>query len=144
MIKLSKQASELADAAAERAIRNRTDIGPTEKLHVCQSRRGQGIYRENLHGFEKGCRVTGVTDPAHLRASHIKPWRVCSNFERLDGNNGLLLSPHVDHLFDRDFISFKDCGTLMISSCFHSAVLSAWEFRLIMSRYHFDLSSWLI
>ncbi|EKX55903.1 putative type II restriction endonuclease [Rhodobacter sp. AKP1] len=121
-----EQASELADATAEHAIRNRTDIGPTEKLQLCQSRRGQGIYRKNLQGFERGCRVTGVTDATHLKASHIKPWRACSNFERLDGNNGLLLSPHVDHLFDRGFISFENCGRLIISSSLHLAVLSAW------------------
>ena len=46
-------------------------------------------------------------------ASHIKPWRVCSNAERLDGNNGLLLSPHVDKLFDQGWISFADDGTVL-------------------------------
>ena len=40
-----------------------------------------------------------------LVASHIKPWRNCDNSERLSGANGLLLSPHVDKLFDRHWIS---------------------------------------
>lgn len=37
------------------------------------------------------------------------------NRERLNGNNGLLLSPHVDHLFDRGYISFEDNGDVLLS-----------------------------
>jgi hypothetical protein len=29
------------------------------------------------------------------------PWRDSSNEQRLDGENGLLLTPTVDHLFDK-------------------------------------------
>lgn len=36
--------------------------------------------------------------------------------ERLVRNNGLMLSPHVDHLFDNGYISFDDSGRMMISS----------------------------
>jgi putative restriction endonuclease len=51
-----------------------------------------------------------------LIASHIKPWRACkSAAERLDGMNGLLLTPDADHLFDRGFISFLDHGEVMVS-----------------------------
>lgn len=35
--------------------------------------------------------------------------------ERLDGNNGLLLSPNIDLLFDRGYISFSDNGAILIS-----------------------------
>lgn len=99
----------------EREIRNRTDLSATEKLQLVRSRRGQGVYRRNLEGFEKACRITGVTNKRHLRASHIKPWRAGSTFEKLDGNNGLLLSPHIDHLFDQGYISFSDDGTLLVA-----------------------------
>ena len=74
------------------------------------ARRGQGKFRENVAKFEQRCRITGVDDSRFLIASHIKPWRSSSNPERLDGENGLLLSPNVDHLFDRGFISFQDDG----------------------------------
>jgi putative restriction endonuclease len=47
--------------------------------------------------------------------SHIKPWRDSENAERLDGENGLLLTPSIDHLFDRGFISFKNDGAVLIS-----------------------------
>jgi putative restriction endonuclease len=45
----------------------------------------------------------------------VKPWRDSSNEERLDGENGLLLTPTIDHLFDKGFISFEDKGALIVS-----------------------------
>ena len=65
--------------------------------------------------IERRCRVTGVTHLEHLRASHCKPWRDASNEERLDGENGLLLTPNADHLFDRGFIGFENNGDVLIS-----------------------------
>ena len=68
--------------------------------------------------------MTKVDRPEHLRASHCKPWRDCANSdERLDGENGLLLTPSIDHLFDRGFISFKNDGTLLISPVAHRVSL---------------------
>jgi len=64
---------------------------------------------------ESACRITKVDNPAHLVGSHIKPWRDATNDERLDGENGLLLTPTIDHLFDRGFISFQNDGKLLIS-----------------------------
>jgi hypothetical protein len=117
---------EEAETSVSLEIKNRTDIGETQKLQLVQSRRGQGVYRKNLEGFEKACRVTGLSDLQHLRASHIKPWRASSDFEKLDGNNGLLLSPHVDHLFDRGFISAEDDGNLLVSSLVGADTLGLW------------------
>jgi len=111
----------------EREIKNRTDIDVTEKYQLVRSRVGQGQYRSNLERHEAGCRVTGVTDKRFLTASHIKPWAKSDDFEKLDGNNGLLLSPHIDRLFDRGFISFEDSGHLILSSSLPSDVVSAWK-----------------
>nr|WP_272490457.1 HNH endonuclease signature motif containing protein [Rhizobium leguminosarum] len=81
------------------------------------ARRGQGLFRENVERLEKECRLTGVTNRMLLIASHIKPWRSCLTAqERLDGNNGLLLTPDADFLFDRGFISFDDSGRPILSS----------------------------
>ena len=77
--------------------------------------------------YEKQCRVTGLKDKTHLTASHIKPWRKSDNREKIDGNNGLLLSPHVDRLFDHGFISFSDFGELLISSKLNQDVLKFWN-----------------
>jgi putative restriction endonuclease len=59
----------------------------------------------------------------HLIGSHCKPWRDSTNEERLNGENGLLMTPSIDHLFDRGFISFEDKGTLIISPVAHRASL---------------------
>lgn len=109
------EANEASEEEVERELLNRTDLNETEKLQLAKSRRGQGTYRRNLEGFEKNCRITHVANRRHLRASHIKPWRASTTFEKLDGNNGLLLSPHIDHLFDQGFISFTDDGALLVS-----------------------------
>jgi hypothetical protein len=115
-----------SEEQVETAIRNRTDLTETEKLQLVKARRGQGLYRKNLEGFERACRLTGVSDLRHLRASHIKPWRASTSVQKLDGNNGLLLSPHVDHLFDWGFISFNDDGTLLVAECFDREILRRW------------------
>lgn len=91
----------------------------TEKQALVLARRGQGVFRDRVQGIEKSCRVTGVNRPEHLRASHIKPWRDSTNEERLEGENGLLLTPSIDHLFDRGFISFEGGGRLIVSPVAH-------------------------
>ena len=69
--------------------------------------------------IELRCRITGVDNPIHRVASHCKPWRDSTNEERLNGENGLLLTPSIDHLFDRGFIGFEDSGRLVISPVAH-------------------------
>jgi putative restriction endonuclease len=79
---------------------------------------------------ERRCRITGVSNPEHLRASHCKPWRDSSNEERLDGENGLLLTPSIDHLFDRGFIGFEGSGRLLISPVAHKPSLEKMGVRV--------------
>jgi hypothetical protein len=99
----------------EQSISQDATIGSTEKEALVLARRGQGRFRSNVQLVENRCRVTGVDRPEHLIASHTKPWRKCSNEERLNGENGLLLTPTIDHLFDKGFISFERAGRLLIS-----------------------------
>jgi len=101
--------------------------GDLEKVQITKARRGQGIFRTNVRLVEHSCRLTGVENIKHLRASHIKPWKDSSGVEKIDGNNGLLLSPHVDHLFDRGFISFKNSGDLIFSNQLNPLVLNQWS-----------------
>ena len=117
---------EFADEIAEQSIHQRIDIGPTDKATLIKARRGQGVYRTNLERVEGKCRVCGLLDRRHLRASHIKPWRDSSDAEKLDGFNGLLLSPHLGHLFDRGYISFANEGDLLVSRYLNPAVLYCW------------------
>lgn len=91
------------------------DIPDTERVALIKSRVGQGRFKANVSRHESHCRVTLVSNPVHLIASHIKPWRESNNEERLTAENGLLLTPSIDHLFDRGFISFDDSGETLIS-----------------------------
>lgn len=115
------------EISEEKKLWQRDDIPQTQKEQLIKARLGQGIFRERVAYFERGCRLTDVTVPSHLRASHIKPWRDSSDEERLDGNNGLLLSPHIDHLFDRGYISFEDDGTLLLSEQASTETLERWN-----------------
>jgi hypothetical protein len=115
------------DTALEEALIGRTDIGPTTKSQLVKSRRGQGIFKSNVRLNEKGCRVTGITNIKHLIASHIKPWSESTDTEKLNGCNGLLLAPHVDHLFNNGMIGFRDNGDLIISSRLDGEILRAWK-----------------
>lgn len=90
-------------------------ISDTEKKTIVLARRGQGIFRTRVSMIEKKCRLTGATNLEYLRASHTKPWRDATNDERLDGENGFLLTPDADFLFDRGFISFEDSGKVLVS-----------------------------
>lgn len=105
------------DERLERELLVSTSLSETDKTQLIKARRGQGIFRTNVQQHERACRVTGVESPFLLIASHIKPWRSCLNSdERLDGNNGLLLTPHVDRLFDRGYLSFESNGNMILSS----------------------------
>jgi hypothetical protein len=90
-------------------------IRETERTALVQARRGQGQFRDNVRSIERACRITKVERMEHLIASHVQPWRDSSNEQRLDGENGLLLTPTVDHLFDKGFISFENSGQLIVS-----------------------------
>jgi putative restriction endonuclease len=118
---------EIAQSRAEAELEDRTDIAPTERLQLAKARVGQGLFKSRVELVEKCCRITKVERPEHLTASHIKPWRASSDSERLDGNNGLLLAPHIDHLFDRGLISFSSAGRILVSAALAPNVLERWS-----------------
>ena len=88
----------------------------TERNYLRSARVGQGEFREKLiTKFRSKCPVTGITEKRLLVASHIKPWKVCNNYERLDLHNGILLSALADKLFDQGLVTFQDNGDVVIS-----------------------------
>ncbi|MDP2033912.1 MAG: HNH endonuclease [Polaromonas sp.] len=97
------------------AVQEDDRLMATEKQSIVLARRGQGLFRQRVSSVERVCRITRVSQPEYLRASHSKPWRDSNNEERLNGENGLLLTPDVDLLFDRGFISFEDNGNVLVS-----------------------------
>ncbi len=99
----------------ESDIAENIKIPETERINLIRSRVGQGLFRRRVLQIEKRCRLTLVDRPEHLVASHSRPWRDAGNEERLDGENGLMLTPSADHLFGKGFIGFEDNGRLLIS-----------------------------
>ena len=99
----------------ENHLNSSEDVLETEKESLIKARRGQGKYRELVLLREPRCRITLVDKPEHLIASHIKPWRSASNEERLDPENGFMLTPTIDHLFDKGFISFENDGSILLA-----------------------------
>jgi putative restriction endonuclease len=104
-------------------VREDKRVSETVRQAVVLARRGQGLFKQRVMQIERACRITGVDREEHLRASHCKPWRDATNDERLDGENGLLLTPSADHLFDRGFIGFEDNGDVLISPVAHNQSL---------------------
>lgn len=113
--------AELANTLRELA---QTDTAPkgepplrTERQQMITTRTAQSRYRSALEKMWGGkCPLTGVSIPALLRASHAKPWKDCTDAERVDPYNGFLLEARMDALFDQGYISFADDGTLLFSS----------------------------
>lgn len=135
---IEQHQAELEGDAIEADIKAST-LEVTEKLQVIKARIGQGLFRSNLEVIEPACRVTGVTNKSLLIASHIKPWSKCdNNAERLDGNNGLLLSPHIDKLFDRGWITFTDSGDLLCAEPSIEQALQQWGVELPLNVAPFE------
>ena len=94
----------------------------TEAERLVVQRIGQDIFRSALIDYWGGCcPITGITDAALLRASHIVPWAECDDAQRLDVHNGLLLSALWDAAFDTGLVSFADDGTVLASSQLRAA-----------------------
>jgi hypothetical protein len=94
-----------------------SSLNETTRLSLINARKGQGRFRDDLEQrWENACAVLGCAILTILRASHVKPWRQSSHAERLDPANGLLLTAHLDALFDGGLISFRDDGRMLVSN----------------------------
>jgi hypothetical protein len=82
-------------------FRKKKQIGITERTVKQKVRVGQNSFRKKLLEELKMCPITKIDDKKLLIASHIKPWVHSNNEERLNPNNGFLLSPLYDKLFDK-------------------------------------------
>jgi Domain of unknown function (DUF3427)/HNH endonuclease len=93
----------------------------TERKGLVTSRVGQGYYRQQIIEKWNGqCPVTECDITEILISSHIVPWSESNDDEKLDPNNGILLSPNIDSLFDKHLISFEDSGNIIISNKINS------------------------
>ncbi len=128
----------------EQKVRSLPLTTETERLVV--QRIGQDIFRRSLMEYWQGrCPLTGISDPALLRASHIVPWRVCeSDARRLDVHNGLLLSALWDAAFDQGLVTFADDGQPLFSPSLSDVARAElrWSAVLSLSRLQRDNLVW--
>lgn len=111
------------------------ELGSTTVMRLSAARTKQQLFRRRLIDVEKQCRLTKIMDLRFLRASHIKPWASCETAtERTDGNNGLLLTPSADSLFDRGWISFETSGRLLVSADLPSEIVGRIGLKLKSGR----------
>jgi hypothetical protein len=112
-----KLAMSLPEAPLDRFKAKTADLPrTTEAERLVIQRIGQNVFRDALMDYwGNRCPLTGISEPALLRASHIVPWSDCDDAQRLDVHNGLLLSALWDAAFDQGLVSFADDGTPLTS-----------------------------
>uniref|UniRef100_UPI00404869FE HNH endonuclease n=1 Tax=Algoriphagus sp. TaxID=1872435 RepID=UPI00404869FE len=104
------------DRVSEQRKRKYKIPNETERSGLVTSRVGQGYYRQQIiEKWEGKCPVTNSNILKILISSHIVPWSESTDEERLDVENGILLSPTLDSLFDKNLISFEDTGEMILS-----------------------------
>ncbi|MBP5586345.1 MAG: HNH endonuclease [Lentisphaeria bacterium] len=93
-------------------------LPPTPVIETPQTGRNpaaQARYKAQLLEECPFCPITGISDERILIASHIKPFAVSNACEAYDPQNGFILSPLYDKLFDQGFISFDSNRCMMVS-----------------------------
>lgn len=127
------------------------DLDPTRattREAQVRLRVGQNTFRAALDDYWGGrCPLTGITDRALLRASHIVPWAECkSDAQRLDVFNGLLLAAHWDAAFDAFLVSFDAEGRAVPSPKLSEAAALALGLaeapQLILAADHIGPLAW--
>lgn len=104
-------------AEVQNAISEYAVTSETEREALVKSRVGQGLFKKRLLAkYDNRCMITGISNTKLLIASHIKPWAVSNNIERLSEDNGFILTPTFDKLFDCGLISFRNDGEMLIST----------------------------
>lgn len=89
-------------------------IGEIRK-YIINGRINHDKYKEKLLKKDGKCRMCGLDDKRFLIASHSKSWVESSDKEKVDVNNGFLLCPNHDALYDKYLITFEDDGKIRIS-----------------------------
>ena len=147
MPRVYELAVSLPDAPLQAFVHHTRDLPrTTEAERLVVQRIGQDIFRERLIDYWQGrCPLTGITDRALLRASHIKPWKDCkTDDERLDVHNGLLLSALWDAAFDGGLVTFDSDGRPLFGTgiCGEAENELRWQSPLKLTGAHKKNLSW--
>lgn len=119
IIKLDKKVNIKKDlfsdiAFIEKGLSN-SGLDGKEQEVVIKARVNQSMFRKQLLDRYKKCCLCSASNPDLLIASHIKPWCESEPNQKLDIENGFLLCPNHDKLFDSGLISFDNDGRIIIS-----------------------------
>ncbi len=109
-------------------------FGATEREVIAKARIGQNFFRKEMIRLRGSrCQVTGITDKKLLRASHIVAWGDIEpdDPERLNPDNGLLLSALWDAAFDTGLVSFSDDGKPIFAASISQIAASALEIKTL-------------
>lgn len=94
---------------------NSLNVEGASKKAIINARVNQGIFRNLLLKRYSRCCLCDVENQALLIASHIKPWAKSEPKEKLDVENGFLMCPNHDKIFDKGYVTFDDDGKIIIS-----------------------------
>lgn len=111
------QSSRSASSLSKKLIKHYglNDSYGDDSVRETKTRIGQDYFRSMLlENYNCRCSVTGLNVPQVLRASHIVAWAE-DKANRMDPENGILLSATYDAAFDRHLISFDDDYRMIIS-----------------------------
>ncbi|MGC6455951.1 MAG: HNH endonuclease [Coraliomargaritaceae bacterium] len=119
---LGEHAIEIQDTVYEAKADEKKAEG-AEREAITKARVGQGKFREEvLKLWNHQCPITCVNRPELLVASHIVSWQLSNSSEKVDPYNGLPLSPNIDKLFDKGYISFSDDGRIVTQKTFDKSL----------------------
>lgn len=86
-----------------------------DTVRETKARIGQDYFRSMLlENYNSKCAVTGLDVPQVLRASHIVAW-ADDKANRMNPENGILLSATYDAAFDQHLISFDEDYRMIVS-----------------------------
>lgn len=122
------EAFNIQDSMASNSARDSNQTAPEgyDKEVTAKARVGQGKFRQDVMAlWSDTCAVTGLDIKMLLTASHILPWQLSNPHQKVDKFNGLALSPNIDKLFDKGFISFDEKGDILIKNSLSTDALKA-------------------
>lgn len=113
--KLKTKADNIKNTQSITSEIEKLNLKGKDKEAVVKVRVNQGVFKDRLLIRYNHCCLCDVSQKELLVASHIKAWKDSNDDERLDVDNGFLLCPNHDKVFDKGFISFEDDGSILIS-----------------------------
>ena len=96
-------------------IESSPKITTKKRYALVSSRYGQGDFRDDVLRIWGKCAISGMVNPALIQACHIKDWSKATDAERLDEENGIMLTHTLHKAFDEGLICFNLKGELEVS-----------------------------